>query len=49
MLLFVYDFSNHIQIIAFLKNIGLTGGLLFLIINGPKEFILIKKKKYVRL
>ena len=47
--LFHFDFSNHIQIIAFLKNIGLTGGLLFLIINGPKEFILIKRKKYVRL
>jgi len=47
--LFHFDFSNHMQIIAFLKNIGLAGGLLFLIINGPKKFSLFKKKKYVRL
>jgi putative oxidoreductase len=47
--IFHFDFSNHIQIIAFLKNLGLAGGLLFLIINGPKEFVLIKKKRYVKL
>ena len=47
--LFHFDFSNQMQIIAFLKNIGLAGGLLFLIVNGPKEFVLFKKKKYVRL
>ena len=47
--IFHFDFSNHTQIIAFLKNLGLTGGLFFLIVNGPKEFILIKKKRYVKL
>ena len=47
--IFHFDFSNQIQIIAFLKNLGLAGGLLFLAINGPKNFILIKKKKYVKL
>jgi putative oxidoreductase len=48
-LIFHFDLSNQMQIIALLKNLGLTGGLIFLIANGPKEFILIKKKKYVRL
>ena len=47
--LFHFDFSNHIQIIAFLKNLGLAGGLLFLTINGPQKFILMKKKRYVKL
>tara|TARA_S200000501_G_scaffold367645_2_gene404268 strand:- start:185 stop:571 length:387 start_codon:yes stop_codon:yes gene_type:complete len=48
-LLFHLDFNNTIQIIALLKNIGLAGGLLFIAINGAKEFALDKKKKYVRL
>ena len=47
--IFHFDFSNQMQIIAFLKNIGLAGGMLFLIINGPKGFCLDKDKKYVRL
>ena len=47
--IFHFDFSNQMQIIAFLKNIGLAGGLLFLIVNGAKDFSLEKKKKYVRL
>ena len=46
---FHLDFSNQMQIIAFLKNIGLAGGLLFLVVNGAKDFSLKKKKKYVRL
>ena len=46
---FHLDFSNQMQIIAFLKNIGLAGGLLFLVVNGAKDFSLVKKKKYVRL
>jgi hypothetical protein len=37
------------QIIAFLKNIGLAGGLIFLIINGSRDYSLEKKKQYVRL
>ena len=47
--IFHNDFSNQMQIIAFLKNIGLAGGLIFLIIHGPKDFVVIKKKKYVKL
>ena len=47
--IFHLDFSNQTQIIAFLKNVGLAGGMLFLIVNGAKDFSLEKKKKYVRL
>ena len=47
--IFHFDFSNQMQIISFLKNFGLAGGFLFIAINGPKEWVLVKKKKYVRL
>ena len=47
--IFHFDFSNQTQIIAFLKNMGLAGGMLFLVVNGAKDFSLEKKKKYVRL
>ena len=47
--IFHFDFSNQMQIIAFLKNVGLAGGMLFLVVNGAKDFSLEKKKKYVRL
>ena len=47
--IFHNDFSNQMQIVAFLKNLGLAGGLIFLIIHGPKDFVIIKKKKYVKL
>ena len=47
--IFHSDFSNQIQLIAFLKNIGLAGGLLFLIVNGTKGWAFENKKKYVRL
>ena len=47
--IFHNDFSNQIQLIAFLKNISLAGGLLFLVINGTKDWSLETKKKYVRL
>ena len=43
-LIFHNDLSNQMQLIAFLKNIGLAGGLLFLIINGTKDWSLEKKK-----
>ena len=46
---FHLDFSNQIQTIALLKNLGLAGGLILLMVHGPKEFVLFKKKKYVRL
>ena len=42
--IFHFDFSNQMQIIAFLKNIGLAGGMLFLVIHGAKDFSMEKKK-----
>ena len=48
-LIFHNDFANQMQIIAFLKNFGLAGGFLFIAANGPKEWAIEKKKKYVRL
>ena len=48
-LIFHYDFANQMQTIAFLKNFGLAGGFLFIAVNGPKEWAIEKKKKYVRL
>ena len=47
--IFHLDFSNQLQVIAFLKNVGLAGGMLFLVVHGAKDFSLEKKKKYVRL
>ena len=47
--IFHLDFSNQMQIIAFLKNVGLAGGMLLLVVHGAKDFSLEKKKKYVRL
>ena len=47
--IFHFDFSNQMQIIAFLKNVGLAGGMLFLVVHGAKDFSLEKKNKYVRL
>ena len=47
--IFHFDFGNQMQIIAFLKNVGLAGGMLFLVVHGAKDFSLEKKKKYVRL
>ena len=48
-LIFHNDFANQMQIIAFLKNFGLAGGFLFIAANGPKEWAIEKKKRYVRL
>tara|TARA_B100001121_G_scaffold270558_1_gene255902 strand:+ start:167 stop:553 length:387 start_codon:yes stop_codon:yes gene_type:complete len=47
--LFHFDFSNQGQTISFLKNIGLSGGFLFIVVNGTKEWSVDKKKKFVRL
>ena len=47
--IFHYDFVDQMQTIAFLKNIGLAGGFLFILANGTKEWSLDRKKKYVRL
>ena len=43
--IFHLDFSNQMQIIAFLKNVGLAGGMLFLVVHGAKDFSFEKKKK----
>ena len=47
--IFHNDFSDQMQLIAFLKNLGLSGGFLFIVINGTKEWAVDREKKYVRL
>ena len=47
--IFHYDFTDQTQTIAFLKNIGLAGGFLFIVCNGTKDWAIDVKKKYVRL
>jgi len=47
--IFHYDFTEQMQIIYFLKNIGLAGGFLFIVANGTKEWSVDREKKYVRL
>ena len=47
--LFHFDFSDQIQKILFLKNIGLAGGFLFIVANGTKDWSVDREKKYVRL
>ena len=42
-IIFHSDFSDQIQFISFMKNIGLAGGFLFLLVNGAKDFSLDKK------
>ena len=48
-MIFHFDFANQMQTIAFLKNLGLAGGFLFIAAHGPKDWAVDKKKKYVRL
>jgi len=47
--IFHYDFADQMQTIAFLKNIGLAGGFLFIVANGTKEWSVDREKKFVRL
>ena len=47
--LFHYDFVDQMQTIAFLKNLGLAGGFLFIVANGTRDWSLDREKKYVRL
>ena len=47
--LFHFDFVDQMQTIAFLKNLGLAGGFLFIVANGTKDWAIDTKKKYVRL
>ena len=44
-LIFHTDFSSQIQITSFLKNIGLAGGFLFIVVNGAKKFSFDNMKK----
>ena len=48
-IIFHMDFVDPMQKIAFLKNVGLAGGFLFIVANGTKEWAVDKKKRYVRL
>ena len=41
--IFHNDFSDQMQLTAFLKNIALAGGFMFLIVNGAKGYSLDKK------
>ena len=47
--LFHFNFVDQMQTIAFLKNLGLAGGFLFIVANGTKDWSVDKEKKYVRL
>ena len=47
--IFHNDFTNQMEMISFLKNIGLAGGFLFIVANGTRNFSIDRKKKYVRL
>ena len=42
-IIFHNDFSDQMQLTSFLKNIALSGGFLFLVINGSKKFSLDNK------
>ena len=42
-IIFHNDFSDQMQLTAFLKNIALAGGFLFLVVNGSKGYCLDKK------
>ena len=47
--LFHFDFVDQMQTIAFLKNLGLAGGFLFIVANGTRDLSVDREKKYVRL
>ena len=47
--IFHFNFSDQLQLILFLKNLGLAGGFLFIVANGTKDWSVDKEKKYVRL
>ena len=42
-LIFHNNLGDQMQLIAFMKNIALAGGFLFLVINGAKGYCLDKK------
>ena len=42
-IIFHTDFSDQMQFIAFMKNLALAGGFLFLLVNGARGYCLDKK------
>ena len=42
-IIFHTDFSDQMQVVAFMKNLALAGGFLFLVVNGAKGYCLDKK------
>ena len=42
-IIFHSDLSDQMHFISFMKNIGLAGGFLFIVINGAKDISLDKK------
>ena len=42
-IIFHNDCADQVQLTAFLKNIALAGGFIFLVVNGAKGFCLDKK------
>ena len=47
--IFHFNFVDPIQKISFLKNLGLAGGFLFIVVNGTKSWSIDQKKRYVRM
>ncbi|MDA7715540.1 DoxX family protein, partial [Pelagibacteraceae bacterium] len=47
--IFHLDFVDQMQTVAFLKNLGLAGGFLFIVASGTKDWAIDKERKYVRL
>ena len=47
--IFHLDFGDQMQTIQLLKNFGLAGGFLFILVNGTKDWSVEREKKYVRL
>ena len=48
-LIFHFDISNQMQVIALLKNFELARCFIFIEMNGQKDWAVDKTKKYVRL
>ena len=42
-IIFHTDFSDQMQVVAFMKNIALAGGFLFFLVNGAKSYCFDKK------
>ena len=42
-IIFHTDFSDQMQFVAFMKNLALAGGFLFLVVNGARGYCLDKK------